>query len=91
MKHILNYCPFCGYDNIEIVRCYHPLGFEAYAHCLHCSAQGGTFIKETEDDAMSSVIRDWNQKDIRPNTICHKVKRFVVQLEYDLRTCWRRY
>jgi len=87
----LDYCPFCGSSEVSVDTEAHPLGVMAYVKCLHCAAQGGTFIEETEDEAIWSVIRDWNQKDIRPNTICHKVKRFVTQLEYDLRTFWGRY
>jgi hypothetical protein len=86
----LDYCPFCGYDEIEIVRYDHDLGIEAHARCLHCAAQGGTFIEETEDAAMESVARDWNQKDLRPNTVCHRVKRFFVQLEYDYSLYWHK-
>ncbi len=95
MGHMLEYCPFCGNgageDGISINTGKHRLGVKAYVKCEHCSAQGGTFIEETEDEAIESAVRDWNQKDIRPNTICHKVKRFFVQLEYDLRTCWGLY
>jgi hypothetical protein len=86
----LDFCPFCGSDEIEIVRYVCGLDFEAHARCLHCAAQGGTFVEETEDEAIESVTRDWNQKSLRPNTICHKIKRFFVQLENDYYTYWHK-
>jgi hypothetical protein len=91
----LDCCPFCGNgadeDGISIETSKHRLGLiAAYIKCGHCAAQGGTVIGETEDEAIASAVRDWNQKDLRPNTVCHQVTRFFVQLEYDYYLYWRK-
>lgn len=97
----LDYCPFCGNGADE-----DGIGFLTYesrtleedgyvewtacVECRHCMAQSGHFGAETKELAAEQATNNWNEAS-RPNTICHKVKRFFVQLEYDLRTCWGRY
>lgn len=82
----LDYCPFCGYEKISIKTRSHKLGVSAHAECEHCRARGGNFIEDTKELVIDSITRDWNQSDLRPKTVCHKVKRMFVQLEYDLRS-----
>jgi hypothetical protein len=93
MKHHSNidYCPFCGETEINTEMAWHPHGIVIYLKCSHCEARGGTFIEETEEAAIETATTDWNQKTLRPNTICHRLNRFFTQLEYDIRTLWGRF
>ena len=86
----LEYCPFCGSSEVSIKTRKHKLGIAAHAKCDHCAAQGGTFIEETKEESIKSVEFDWNQKDLRPSTVCHRVRRFFVQLEYDFYLYWHK-
>jgi Lar family restriction alleviation protein len=85
---VLDYCPFCGSSEITIKTRKHNLGIEAHAKCGHCSAQGGSFVEETKEAAVESVIQDWNQKDLRPTNICHRIKKRITQIEYDIHCYW---
>jgi Lar family restriction alleviation protein len=79
----LKYCPFCGCDDVRVKHRKAKLGTSSYIECSHCAARGGSFVgdNDCDDDA---AIRDWNQSDIRPETICHRVRLWFTQLEYDI-------
>ena len=99
MKHF-DYCPFCGNsvddDGIGYLtyqdRTVEDDGYEmwmACVECRHCMAQSGHFGADTQEAAAEQAAENWNAA-TRPNTLCHRVKRFFTQLEYDIRTCWGR-
>lgn len=85
---LLDYCPFCGYEEIHIKTRTVKLGIDAHAECGHCKARGGHFTDETKELAIESVIDDWNQRDLRPKTLCHRVRRMITQIEYDISCYW---
>lgn len=86
--HSLEFCPFCGCDDVDLKTDKHKYGFMSYAQCQHCAARGGSFVEDTIKDSMDRAIDDWNQKVLRSLTISDKIKRIVTQLEYDLYMIW---
>ena len=84
----LDYCPFCGCDEIASKYRKHKLGVAAYIRCNHCSAQGGTFIEGHEEAALESARQDWNQNSLRPKTLCDQIERWTSQLQYDAHSFW---
>jgi hypothetical protein len=87
----LDHCPFCGCDILSIKTEPHRIGTLAQVTCNHCCASGGSFVEFDTQDAIEQAAKNWNQKNLRPNTFCDKVKRFLTQLEYDIRTFRGRY
>jgi len=89
-----DYCPFCKSSDCTLLEGNGEYFVSYYVKCNHCNARGSNFVELVEDgsdDAKNVAIKHWNQNDIRPNTICHTVKRMITQLRYDLTTLWGRY
>ena len=64
----LNYCPFCGCEDIEMVTRDEGnmdqagFGWMAQCICTHCQAQGSyNGGCETEEDARETAIENWNE------------------------------
>lgn len=85
---MLDYCPFCGGTELVISTVLHSIGYCSQVKCGHCGARGGSYVDETEEESIEKAVGDWNQKDIRPNTICHRIPRFFSQVTYDLECLW---
>jgi hypothetical protein len=90
----IDYCPFCGCEDVKLVHLTND-DFECYyVKCQHCRSQGPNYSVDDKlsveevDDAISSAIQEWNDKDLRPDTVCHKVKRLWGQLIYDIDAIW---
>lgn len=64
----LDYCPFCGSDDVSIDICITAedrLGWMAQAVCGHCCARGGNYVDLDIDKAKRDVADNWNQKCLR--------------------------
>lgn len=64
---IVNYCPFCGCEGIEITTLYEGnmeqggFGWAAQCHCTQCQAQGSyNGGCETQEAAVETAIENWN-------------------------------
>lgn len=90
----IDYCPFCGCEDVKLIQ---PTNddFECYyVECQHCNSKGPHYAVDDKlsieevDDTMLNAIQEWNNKELRPDTACHKVKRLWGQLIYDIDAIW---
>jgi Lar family restriction alleviation protein len=85
----LDWCPFCGCKEVNLIEDDHEMGTLFYITCNHCGARGGSFIGE--DDTADDAIHDWNQKELRSRTLCERITKLLIQYQYDVSTLVGRY
>jgi hypothetical protein len=63
----LDYCPFCGADEVALETTQTSPNNEWMAQvvCGHCCARGGNYICPELEEARQNAVENWNQKDVR--------------------------
>jgi transcription elongation factor Elf1 len=61
----LDYCPFCGADEVALETASHRHGSMAQVVCGHCCARGGNFVDIDTQKAKAQATKNWNQKGLR--------------------------
>lgn len=87
----LDFCPFCGSDEVEVVSDVSPKEKHFYVQCYHCTATGSSFgsialvdgdFEETDEELTTAAVDAWN-KCGRPGWWHRLVKRRLAQIHYD--------
>lgn len=60
MTEELKPCPFCGYDQPEVIYAYRGSFIHAYVECGNCEARGP--IEALTDDLPQAAINAWNER-----------------------------
>ena len=61
----LDYCPFCGADEVALETAPHHHGSMAQVVCGHCCARGGNYVCLDVEEAKKDAVENWNQKGLR--------------------------